>query len=400
VTEDQRGFHDANARTVAAVEAALAGGEDLHAVLGETLRLLIAALGLRTGWIWLHDRETDRYYSAAAQELPPYLLAPVRMTGERCWCLDELADGTLAASPDHLLACSRLRHAVRTGRQEETGGLSHHISVPLRIGTTPLGIVNVAAPDDRPLTADERGLLEMVSARLAATIERAFRAEERAHAARLEERTRLAREIHDTLAQSLTAIALDLESGLRHLTGDTDRARARLERALATTRASLEEARRSVLDLRTMPLAGTPLPEALAALGRTFTAEHGIRVRVRASGPELAALPLRVEAELYRIAQEALTNVQRHAGATEVLLTLRAQAGRIAIAIRDNGTGLTSAAGAVGDSFGLVGMRERARLLGGTLRVESQPARGTTIRASIPLTGEGGAQSTIEETNG
>jgi signal transduction histidine kinase len=155
-----------------------------------------------------------------------------------------------------------------------------------------------------------------------------------------------------------------------------------------------------VLDLRTMPLAGTPLPEALAALGRTFTAEHGIRVRVRASGPELAALPLRVEAELYRIAQEALTNVQRHAGATEVLLTLRAQAGRIAIAIRDNGTGLTSAAGAVGDSFGLVGMRERARLLGGTLRVESQPARGTTIRASIPLTGEGGAQSTIEETNG
>lgn len=85
---------DANARTSAAVEAALAGGDDLHAVLGEALKLLIAALGLRTGWIWLHDRDTDRYYSAAAQELPPYLLAPVRMTGERCWCLDELADGT------------------------------------------------------------------------------------------------------------------------------------------------------------------------------------------------------------------------------------------------------------------------------------------------------------------
>lgn len=387
----------ADARTIAAVEAALAGGDDLHATLGAALKLLIAALGLRTGWIWLHDRETDRYYSAAAQDLPPYLLAPVRMTGERCWCLDELADGTLPTSPDRLPACSRLRHAVRTGRQDETNGLSHHISLPLRIGLTPLGIVNVAAPDDRQLTADERATLVAVAARLAMMIERAFRAEERAHAARLEERARLAREIHDTLAQSLTAIALDLESGLRHLTSDSNRARTRLERALATTRASLEEARRSVLDLRTTPLAGTPLPEALAALGRTFTAEHGIRVRVRASGPELAALPLRVEAELYRIEQEALTNVRRHAGATEVLLTLRVQTGRLAIAIRDNGGGLVGTVREPDGGFGLVGMRERARLLGGTLRVESQPTRGTTIRASIPFTAAVPAQAATEE---
>ena len=388
---------DTTARTIAAVNVVLAGDDDLHMVLGATLRLLIAGFGLQTGWIWLHDREADRYYSAAAQNLPPYLLAPVRMTGERCWCLDELADGTLPTRPEKPSTCSRLRHATREGRHDETGGFTHHISIPLHAGLTPLGIVNIAAADDRALTADERALLDTVITRLAATIERAFRAEERAQAARLEERARLAREIHDTLAQSLTAIALDLESGLRHLTSDSERARGRLERALATTHASLEEARRSVLDLRTTPLAGTPLPEALAALGRAFTAEHGIRVRVRASGPDLAALPLRIEAELYRIAQEALTNVQRHAGATEVLLTLRAGGGRIAIAVRDNGGGLASSRGRRGGSFGLVGMRERARLLGGTLRVESQPAHGTTIRASIPFTNEASAQAASEE---
>lgn len=391
---------EADARTVVAVEAALAGGDDLHAILGAALKLLVAALGLRTGWIWLHDREADRYYSAAAQDLPPYLLAPVRMTGERCWCLDELADGTLPASPKHLLVCSRLRHAVRAGRRDETDGLSHHISVPLRVGLTPLGIVNVAAPDDRALTADERATLNAVAARITTAVVRAFRAEERAQAARLAERARLAREIHDTLAQSLTAIALDLESGLRHLANDGERARARLERALATTRASLEEARRSVLDLRSTPLAGTPLPEALAALGRTFSAEHGIRVRVRASGPELAALPLRVEAELYRIAQEALTNVRRHAGATEAIVTLHTQNGRIAVAIRDNGAGIKATNDGTSENFGLVGMRERARLLGGTLRIESQPARGTTIRASIPLSGESLAHRPTEETDG
>jgi len=108
---------------------------------------------------------------------------------------------------------------------------------------------------------------------------------------------------------------------------------------------------------------------------------------------------LRVEAELYRIAQEALTNVRRHAGATEVLLTLRTRSGWIAIAIRDNGAGL-AATGGSGGSFGLVGMRERARLLGGTLQVESQPARGTTIRASIPLSGESPAHRPTEETDG
>jgi two-component system NarL family sensor kinase len=151
---------------------------------------------------------------------------------------------------------------------------------------------------------------------------------------------------------------------------------------LTTTRDSLEEARRSVLDLRAAPLAGRPLAEALAALGRAFTAETGVLARVQAEGE--ATLPLRVEAELYRIAQEALANVRRHARATRVEIVLRADAGEVALVIRDDGVGFVVERGAAG-GHGLVGMRERARLLGGRLRVASWPGRGTRVTARAPL---------------
>src|SRR5439155_26519502 len=95
---------------------------------------------------------------------------------------------------------------------------------------------------------------------------------------------RMARELHDTLAQSLTAIILHLEGAMPHLESNPDRARQRLQRALAMARESLEEARRSVLDLRAAPLAGKPLTEALGALGRAFTSETGVRVVSRVVG--------------------------------------------------------------------------------------------------------------------
>src|SRR5439155_6931290 len=228
-------------------------------------------------------------------------------------------------------------------------------------------------------------LLATIAYQVGIAVERARLADESTRLARAEERTRIAREIHDTLAQGLTAIGLDVEGALRHLEDNPERARERLARALTTTRESLEEARRSVLDLRAAPLAGRPLAEALAALGRAFTSETGVRVRVRADGQ--VALPLRVEAELYRIAQAALANVRQHAHATEVELALRATGRQIVLSIRDDGVGFEPGR-AVADRHGLVGMRERARLLGGALRVASRSGRGTTVAARVPLPAE------------
>ena len=136
-----------------------------------------------------------------------------------------------------------------------------------------------------------------------------------------------------------------------------------------------------MLDLRSTPLAGRPLAEALLALARAFTSETGVRVHIQAAG--LPELPLRTEAELYRIVQEALTNVRKHADATQVTIVLRAGGGYLSLLVRDDGAGF--APESAGNGHGILGMRERARLLGGRLRLRSQPGQGTTVSLRLAL---------------
>jgi two-component system, NarL family, sensor kinase len=366
-----------------AVAEALNSSADVRPALERTLALVADLLDVRTGWIWLLDPETDQFYLAAAQNLPPFLQEPLRMSGRWCLCTDLFRQGKLTPTNVDVLGCTRLREAFEAHTPDAALGLHSHASIPLYFQERPLGIINVAGPSWRRLTADELRLLATIAYQVGIAVERARLAEESARLARAEERTRLAREIHDTLAQGLTAIGLDVEGALRHLSDSPERARERLERALATTRHSLEEARRSVLDLRAAPLAGRPLAEALSALGRAFTSETGVQVRVRADGS--VALSLRAEAELYRIVQEALANVRQHAHATAVDISLRARGRDAVLSIRDDGVGFAPAR-APTDRHGLVGMRERARLLDGALRVASRPGRGTTVVARVPLT--------------
>ena len=368
-----------------AIAEALNRSADVRQALERTLALVADLLGLRTGWVWLVDPETNQFYGAAALNLPPFLQEPVQMTGEACSCIWEFREGSLTPKNVDVMECSRLRRAFRANLEAATAGLRYHASIPLFFQGRPLGIMNVTGPAWRQLTRDELRLLSTIAYQVGIAIERARLAEASTGLARAEERARIAREIHDTLAQGLTAIGLDLEGALRHLESNPERARERLERALATTRESLEEARQSVLDLRAAPLAGRPLAEALAALGRAFTSESGVRVHVRTEdeGTGPAALPLRVEAELYRIAQEALTNFRKHAHATQGDIALRTTPRQVLLSISDNGLGLPPEGKANG-RHGLLGMRERARLLGGRLRVASRPRRGTTVSARVP----------------
>lgn len=380
-TEDA---HIRELRILNAIAEALNSSPDVQRALERTLGLVADLLGLRTGWVWLRDTETGQFYSGAVRNLPPYLQKPVRMTGHPCSCIEEFNDGALTPKNIDLIECSRLRPAVRRQATDLTQGLAYHASIPLYFQEKPLGIMNVTGPSWRRLTDEELHLLSTIAYQVGIAIERARLAEETTQLARAEERARLAREIHDTLAQGLTAIALHLEGALRHLTAQPERAQQRLERALQTARESLEEARRSVLDLRAAPLAGKPLTSALRSLARPFTSETGIRARVRAETAR--ALPLRMEAELFRIAQEALVNVRRHAEATEVEIHLQQTPRGVRLSVRDNGHGFDPRLVA-SDRQGIVGMRERARLAGGTLRVISRrrAPSGTTVVASVPI---------------
>src|SRR5881409_3437875 len=109
-------------------------------------------LGVETGWVWLRDPASDRFYSAAVQGLPPYLQEPVRMTGRSCWCLELFRSGRLTARNIDVVECSRLAPGVKSGRPELTQGLRCHASVPIYAGDRPLGVMNLATHGWRRLS--------------------------------------------------------------------------------------------------------------------------------------------------------------------------------------------------------------------------------------------------------
>ena len=208
----------------------------------------------------------------------------------------------------------------------------------------------------------------------------------------LDERQRMAREIHDTLAQGLTGIITQLQAADRHGQSEAERQR-HLELATQLARDSLTEARRSVQAMQPEPLESARLPEALADVAGKWTRIHGVPATVTTTGQPRRIRP-DAEITLLRTAQEALVNVARHARAGKVGLTLSYMEDQVNLDIRDDGVGFdpqpagaTVPARAGGSGYGLLAMRQRVEGVAGTLEVESAPGGGTAISASVPTDG-------------
>ena len=365
---------------------------DVQAALQEVLVRVTDLLGLQTSWVWLLD-EQGQPYLAASQALPPYLADhPERMTGY-CLCLDNFLDGALAGAANiDVLRCSRLKNAERESDPSSLG-LRFHASVPIYAGNVPLGVLNVASEDWRELETEELQLLHIISDQIGLAVQRAQLSAEHTQAATrlatIEERNRLAREIHDTLAQGLAAITLQLETADALVTARPTRAHEAIQRALTLARSNLEEARRSVMDLRAGPLQNHTLAEALAALAQGVIIESP-EIQISYSSipnANFPTLPARIEAGFYRIAQEALTNARQHAQAGNITILLIAEEATLQLIVQDDGIGFdpeTVMQQRQQRHFGLTGMSERVRLLGGTLSIQSTPGAGTSIEVTLP----------------
>ncbi len=353
---------------------------DLDQALMTTLGQVADLLGLQTGWIWLLDDERGESYLAASQNLPPALADfPQRMEGS-CYCLDTYRAGDLDGVANiNVITCSRLQWL-----QDGTAGLRYHASIPLQAHDKQLGVLNVASTDWRELSEDTLRLLNTIGDMLSIAIERAFLFEHSMQIGVVEERNRLAREIHDTLSQGLAAISLQLETADALLDADANlqQARQSLKLALNLTRDNLDEARRSVLDLRAASLQGRSLAEALSDLADQYQAQSQKHVNVEITGSR--PIPPRLEVGLYRIAQEALNNVLQHAQAEATVVKLVMVPGQVRLSVEDNGRGFDLQQ-IPKDRFGLVGLNERAKLLGGLLEVSSRAGVGTHILVTVPL---------------
>lgn len=202
----------------------------------------------------------------------------------------------------------------------------------------------------------------------------------------LDERQRLAREIHDTLAQGLAGIVTQLEAA--EAGGGPEEWRPRVARASSLARDSLREARRALQALSPEPLQGSRLPDAIAELARRWAQDTPVALTVDTSGSPVP-LVTDLEVALFRVAQEALANVARHAGATRVGLTLTYTDDLVLLDVRDDGAGFTPGDGR---GFGLRAMEQRLRLVGGRLEIESAPGAGTALSASVPAIPAGGGE--------
>ena len=354
---------------------------NLERALEQTLRLIAEHLELDAAWVWLLDGDTNQFYLAAAYDLPPYLREPMHMTGEPCWCMQGFFDGDFVSQNVDIIACSRLREGIESGGEGVTRGLRSHATIALRFGTRELGILNAARAKNPSLTAQELETLGAIGAQVGVAVERSLLAERAAATARSEERAALARELHDTIVQDLTAIALHLESAERKAGSEPEKSKERIATAMALARSALDEVRRNVDGLRSDPLAGESLVRALSRIGRAFTSETGVQVTIEA--PNLPQLVPEIEFTIFRVVSEALSNVRRHAAARHVDVRIDADAQAVRVRIRDDGRGFDAASSPGG--FGIVGMKERAESLNGTLELQSSEGDGTTLVASLPL---------------
>ena len=206
----------------------------------------------------------------------------------------------------------------------------------------------------------------------------------------LAERERLAREIHDTLAQGFTSVVMQAQAATAALDiGDDVAVRERLHVVEDTARDNLAEARALVAAFAPVALQDASLPQALGRLGTRFAEETGLAVAVETD--QVGALSPTVEVVLLRAAQEAFANVRRHAQACSVVVRLGQADGEVTLTVADDGRGFDAEAV---DGFGLAGMRERLRSAGGTLAVGPGDGGGTTLCARVPVDGQVGAAVT------
>ncbi len=265
------------------------------------------------------------------------------------------------------------------------------LSVPIKLGDEVQGVLDIQSSEVGGLTEADVTVAETLADQVAIAIENARLYQQTRELAVIEERNRMAREIHDTLAQGFTGIILQLEAAEQSLEdgGGREGATQHLARAKTLARESLQAARRSVWNLLPQALEQRSLEAALEDEVRRFQDIGREKARFTLTGARRELRP-DVQSALLRICQESLTNIRRHAKAAEVDVALSFEADCVRLHVRDNGVGFDTGArrGEVkpgGGGFGLYAMEQRVRLVGGSLLVRSKKGEGTSIEVTVPV---------------
>lgn len=323
---------------------------------------------------WLKDRDS-RYLAVSATYLDVLGVSEADVIGRRpeeIWPAD-IAEIYLRT--DHAVLRSGKRRRYEEARRGPDGTLRWYdtIKSPIRDdGNHIIGTVGIS----RDITKRKAAEAELIASR-----EQLRKLSEFEQRAREQERARIARELHDELGQTLTAIKMDL-TWMKDKLGEPALVSSRIERLIAIADRSVVDLRRIATELRPLILDELGLRAAIEWLTQTVAERSGLPITLvfdegTAYGPD-------VSTAAFRIVQEALTNVLRHGAATGIEVRARNAGNALLIEVSDNGRGIDRSASTRG-RLGLAGMRERARLLGGSVAIDGKAGAGTTVRVRLPL---------------
>jgi signal transduction histidine kinase len=254
----------------------------------------------------------------------------------------------------------------------------------MRVAERVIGTLDVHSTDVNAFTPEDGLVIQSLADQIAIAIENARLYDSSRELAVLEERHRLARELHDSVTQSLFSLDLVAKTITTYLKRDPEQAEARIQRMRQITHDTLQEMRSVIFDLRPPNLEQDGLIVALRQHVNRMRWPSGPDIDLETTGER--RLPLSVEKELFRIAQEAINNALKHSGAQHVNVVLTLNGGQAILQVSDDGRGFdVSAPPADRQAFGLIGMRERAQALNGRFQIASAPDRGTRIEVRLPL---------------
>ncbi len=354
--------------------------------LDEVLRTMSRMLRAHTTSLWLQDEQSPapRFVSVAIGGTPRLL-----STAETCAGTNGQSDHPLAADvlrSQSAVFCEDIEGDPRFEQNRErwlAEGIRSVLAVPLVAGRKVRGLVSLSSKRRDGYRPDEIELAQALAHQAALAVQLARFAAAGRQAAVLEERNRVARDIHDTLAQGFTGTIVQLEAAQAALANRHTREAGRhIHQACELARESLREARRSVLALRSPALIAGDLPGALGDLFQLMTHETGLQIEFTCAG-EPRRLPPDWQEHLLHIGREALTNTLRHARARQFAARLSVNANEVCFELSDNGNGFDPSR--LNGGFGLTGMRERAARMGGHLSVTSAMGAGTGIRLTVPV---------------
>lgn len=347
---------------------------EVKPMLQLALKKLLDGTTFETGWIFL-IKDRRRHELVAHDNLPETLSQKScqYLTKGGCWCLSKYHNNELEKA-SNIIECQRIELANKN-LENELSNITHHATVPLQSGQERFGLLNVASPNTVRFSDDDLALLESVAFQLGSAIKRIMLTKQEQEMALVKERNRLARDLHDSVNQLLFSVTLTSRAGVEM--SEEPLVKETFKEIQSLTQEALTEMRALIWQLKPKGLE-TGLLEALKGYAEML----GLELEVKVSG--VLQFPSKVEEALFRITQEALNNIRKHAGVKHAQIIIRVTHSDILLVIKDDGRGFSVDSSVKLPSMGLQSMRDRTVALGGSIDWVSDLGKGTEILIRLP----------------